>query len=47
MSQEFCPCDAYVHWYTDRNGTEVCRCGHRDIEHLDKTRMCVGEVERT
>ena len=46
----WCKCDRFDLWYEELAGDiwtthRVCRCGHRDIEHLDKTRSCIGYVE--
>lgn len=39
----WCTCPAFVLWYSEAE-VPVCRCGHPDAEHLDDSRMCLGDV---
>jgi hypothetical protein len=36
---EFCQCEKYKRWYES-----VCRCGHRDEDHVNCELMCIGDV---
>ena len=50
IERRFCTCTEFALWYTEvpLNAVEalrVCRCGHRDTEHLDGARTCVGDIE--
>lgn len=41
----FCSCECFELWYVgDDTGVRVCMCGHPDIEHVDNTKTCLGEV---
>ena len=42
----WCYCEAFDLWYV-ACGDTVCRCGHRDTEHLDRTRVCLGQSTRS
>lgn len=40
---DLCACHGFRLWYHEQD--RVCRCGHRDTEHLDGRGSCTGEIE--
>lgn len=46
---DLCACGKFVLWYEESteeaHSYVVCRCGHRDVEHLDGHGSCTGKIE--
>lgn len=39
----WCDCILFELWYIE-NDIRICRCGHPDREHVDTTKLCIGDV---
>lgn len=48
MPEYFCTCEQFKLWYIDETTkVKVCFCGHPSLQHLDDTKMCVGDVTKS